>query len=79
MRSLAEAYIAAGVVGPSSREDAKHVAAATVACAHAIVSWNFKDMVRPERIRGYNRINVRLGYGLLTIISPEEVLPNDKS
>jgi hypothetical protein len=76
--SLAEAYLAAGVVGRASREDATHVAAATVACADAIVSWNFKDIVGPDRIRGYNRINRRLGYGRLTILPPGEVLLDDE-
>ena len=77
--SLAEAYLAAEIVGRASREDATHVAAATVARADAIVSWNFKDIVGPERIRGYNRINLQAGYGLLTILPPGMVLPDDKS
>ena len=37
---LKEAYIAAGVLGRSSEDDARHVAAATVAGADLIVSWN---------------------------------------
>jgi hypothetical protein len=52
--------------------------AATAAGADAIVSWNFRGIVGPERIRGYNRINLRLGYGDLTILTPGEVLRDEE-
>lgn len=53
-----------------------HVAAATVARADAIVSWNFRHIVRLDKMKAYNQINVLNGYGILTIISPTE-LPGD--
>jgi hypothetical protein len=68
-----DAYIRAGVVGPQWLNDAAHVATATVAQADAIVSWNFKHIVRLEKIKGYNQVNESLGYGSLTIITPREV------
>jgi predicted nucleic acid-binding protein len=71
--ALRDAYIRAGVVGPQWLNDAAHVAVATVAQADAIVSWNFKHIVRLEKIRGYNQVNESLGYGSLTIITPREV------
>jgi predicted nucleic acid-binding protein len=71
--ALRDAYIRAGVVAPQWLNDAAHVAAATVARADAIVSWNFKHIVRLEKIRGYNKVNESLGYGALTIITPREV------
>jgi len=37
------------------------------------VSWNFKHIVRLEKIRGYNQVNESLGYGTLAIITPREV------
>lgn len=70
---LRDAYIRAGVVGPQWLNDAAHVAAATVAHADAIVSWNFKHIVRLEKIKGYNQVNESRGYGSLTIITPREV------
>jgi len=70
---LRDAYVRAGVVTPKSREDATHVAAATVSGADAIVSWNFRHIVRLDRMKAYNAINERSGYGRLTIISPREV------
>lgn len=73
IRALSQAYIAAGVVGPKWAEDTLHVAAATVARADAIVSWNFKHMVRLDKIRAYNAVNLAEGYGMIQIISPKEV------
>jgi hypothetical protein len=71
--NLSQAYLAAGVVGPRSLEDSIHVATATVARADAIVSWNFKHIVRLDKITGYNRVNLAEGYGVMTILSPREV------
>ena len=70
---LQEAYLAAGVLGPRRGNDALHVAAATVARADAIVSWNFRHIVRLDKIKAYNRVNFECGYGVLTILSPREV------
>ena len=54
-------------------DDATHVAAATVARADAIVSWNFKHIVRVDKMRAYNQVNLQTGFGLLSIVSPQEV------
>lgn len=75
--ALRDAYIAAGVVNAKSMNDAAHVAAATVARADAIVSWNFKHIVRLGKIRGYNQVNLLNGYGILTIVSPQGVSLDD--
>lgn len=74
---LADAYIAAGVITPEWRDDALHVAAATVARADAIVSWNFKHIVRLDKMKAYNQVNLSKGYGILTIVTPEEVLTDE--
>jgi predicted nucleic acid-binding protein len=71
---LAEVYVNEGVVGKTSFKDCVHIAAATVHKADILVSWNFKHMVNLRRVRGYNSINARLGYPILEIRSPREVL-----
>jgi hypothetical protein len=71
--NLAHAYVRAGVIGKRWLEDCQHVAMATVARADAIVSWNFKHIVRLDRIKGYNQVNVLSGYGMITVVSPKEV------
>jgi predicted nucleic acid-binding protein len=75
---LAQAYIDAGVLGEASREDALHVAAATVAGADLIVSWNFRHIVNYERIRKFNAVNLLKGYRPLDIRSPLEVAYGDE-
>jgi hypothetical protein len=75
--ALRDAYVAAGIVDPRSLNDATHVAAATVARADAIVSWNFRHIVRLDRIRAYNQVNLLNGYGLIAIVSPQEVQIDD--
>ena len=79
VESLADAYVAAGVLGKSSRSDAIHVAAATVGRADLIVSWNFKHIVNYDRIRKYNAVNLLNGYGLIEIRSPAEVAYGDET
>jgi len=71
--TLADEYISSGVLGSASIGDALHVAAATVAGADLILSWNFKHIVNYNRIRGFNGVNVRLGYRTMTILSPREM------
>lgn len=72
-RDLAEEYVRTGVLGKASLSDALHVAAATVAGADLILSWNFRHIVNFDRIRGFNAVNMRLGYRAMTILSPLEV------
>lgn len=74
---LATAYLEAGVVGSRWFDDAIHVAAATVARADAIVSWNFKHIVRLDKIKAYNVVSEAKGFHSLTILSPTEVIEAD--
>lgn len=55
-------------------DDALHVALATLAKADAIVSWNFKHLVNPIKIRMFNEVNISRGYGTIVIMSPEEIV-----
>jgi len=71
---LQACYLAADVVGHASANDALHVALAVVAHADMIVSWNFKHIVHYDKMRGFNAVNLREGYGQLAILSPLEVV-----
>lgn len=73
-RELRDQYLKAGVVGSNHVNDAHHVAIATVSDADMIVSWNFKHIVHYEKIRQFNQVNARAGYGALEIYSPLEVI-----
>lgn len=74
---LADQYIAAKVVGPTSRADCQHIAMATLAKADVLVSWNFKHIVNLDKIRGYNGINYQLGHQMIEIRTPKEIISHD--
>jgi hypothetical protein len=67
-------YRDASVVVQKFADDALHVAHATIARADVIVSWNFKHLVNPAKIRSFNGINMANGYGMIVILSPEDVI-----
>jgi predicted nucleic acid-binding protein len=71
---LADKYIEAKVVGKTSRADCQHIAMATISKADILVSWNFKHIVNLDRIRGYNGINYQLGYNMIEIRTPKEII-----
>ena len=71
---LAQAYIAEKVVGKTSFDDCLHIALATIHKADYLVSWNFRHIVNVERIRGYNSVNIKLGYSAIDIRSPREFI-----
>ncbi len=71
--SLAEVYSDHGALPPKFRNDLLHIALATVANVDVLVSWNFKHIVRLEKIRIFNAVNLELGYKPLQIHSPQEV------
>ncbi len=74
---LRDAYLDAGILSQKWRNDALHVAAATVARADAIMSWNFKHIVRLDKIKQFNAVNLQQGYGILTILSPKEWMTDE--
>ena len=77
INALADSYVAGGVLGEGMRNDALHVAAATVARADVILSWNFKHIVNFRRIHLFNGINSMNGYPRIEIYSPREMMDDD--
>jgi hypothetical protein len=74
---LAQTYVDEKVVGETSMDDCIHIAVATLNRVDMLVSWNFKHIVNVYRIRGYNSVNLRLGYSTLEIHSPKEIVNNE--
>lgn len=66
-------YEAHSVLGPKFRSDMLHIALATVAEADVLVSWNFRHIVRLDKIRLFHAVNIEQGYKPLPIHSPREV------
>ena len=72
--TLAETYVKENVVGDTHIDDCFHIAMATIHTVDILVSWNFKHIVNIYRIRGYNSVNLKLGYKTLEIRSPKEIV-----
>ncbi len=71
---LADAYIQAGVVPKRKRDDALHVAYATVFRMDALLSWNFKHLANLRREARFMTANQAEGYlHSPRIISPMEL------
>lgn len=75
--ALADVYTVHGAVPTKFRNDLLHIALATVANVDVLVSWNFKHIVRLEKIRIFNAVNLELGYKTLQIHSPREVASDE--
>ncbi len=71
---LHEAYLHGGVVSPRYADDALHVALATVARADVLVSWNFRHLVNPVRVRAFTGVNAAQGYGPIIIMTPSDIV-----
>lgn len=74
---LRNAYLNAKIVSSKYSNDALHVALATTADCHIILSWNFKHIVHFDKIPLYNAINILNGYSNISIFSPLEVIKYD--
>ena len=71
---LALAYLRHGILPEKCLDDAQHVAICTVAGIEYLVSWNFKHLVNAERRKGFNGINLLHGYRNVSIVSPQELI-----
>ncbi len=71
---LADTYIKEKVVGKTSIADCRHIALATINKVDVLASWNFRHIVNLDRIKGYNSVNLRLGYMMIEIRSPKDLI-----
>ena len=72
--TLAQAYLAAGVVSPKFADDARHVGLCTVHHVDHLVSWNFRHLVNVRREAGFNAVNLLQGYSPVSIVNPKELI-----
>lgn len=75
---LALNYLKNKVVSSKHLVDAQHIAIASVERVDVLVSWNFKQIVNLDRIHAFNAVNIKLGYPILEIRSPMEVLHEEE-
>jgi predicted nucleic acid-binding protein len=77
VQSLADTYINNSIIPAKYRDDALHIAAASVSNLAVIVRWNFTHIVKLKTKREVTGINVISGYKEIEIYSPLEVVEND--
>lgn len=75
--TLADAYQTHGILTPKYYDDGLHIALATIAQVDVLVSWNFQHIVNFHRIRLFNAVNLSLGYNVVQIFSPLEVVTDE--
>ncbi len=73
-QELADRYVKEGIIPPRYRSDALHIAIAVINGIEAIISWNFKHIVKLKTRIMVNGVNRLLGYHEIEICSPEEVV-----
>ena len=76
--TLADAPQAHGILTPKFYADGLHIALATVAEVNLLVSWNFRHIVRYDKIRLFAAVNLEQGYKSLAIYSPREVASDEE-
>lgn len=75
---LADIYVNEGIIPPKYRDDAVHIATASIHGMDIIISWNFKHIVKRKTILMSNFINARENYKQISIHSPSEVIEYDE-
>ena len=74
VEDLADRYLVEGVIPATKREDALHVAYATVHQMDILLSWNFKHLANVRREALIVAVNQAVGYRYpLRLLSPLEV------
>ncbi|MCG3180735.1 MAG: hypothetical protein BIFFINMI_03098 [Phycisphaerae bacterium] len=74
VEDLAAAYIRAGIVPPAKRDDARHVAAASVNEIPFVVSLNYRHLVNPRRKELFGHLNIVQGYASVRLVAPQELV-----
>jgi len=76
---LKKEYLKRKIIPIEFHEDAEHVAIATVKNFDALVSYNFRHIVRVETMIGVNRVNEEFNFKKLFLCQPLEVIIDEKS
>lgn len=74
IKELAERYIIEKIIPEKYKNDALHIAVAVANDLDVIVSWNLEHIVKLKTKLGVEGINRLLGYKIIEIVTPEEVL-----
>lgn len=71
---LASEYILRGIIPEEFKDDALHIAYASVYEMDFLISYNYEHIVKIKTIDKVNGVNLLLGFKTPRIVTPEEVL-----
>jgi predicted nucleic acid-binding protein len=74
VRRITAAYMTERVIPADYAADARHVACATVAGVDVVVTLNLRHLANEWAERRLNAVNLREGYTMLSIRTPDEVV-----
>ena len=74
---LASEYIKRGIIPKKYEDDAFHISVASVNNMDAIISWNYKHIVKLKTKKEVAGTNLIMGYKEIEIYSPLEVTDNE--
>ena len=72
--TLANKYVENGIIPRKYKDDALHIAIATINDLDMVMSWNFTHMVKVKTKREVTGVNLLMGYKEIEICSPQEVI-----
>lgn len=72
--NLSEKYVSENIVSDEFKDDARHVAYATILRVDILVSFNLEHIANEWSARKFNAVNLKEGYSPLVIRTPEEVI-----
>ncbi|MBI4431672.1 MAG: PIN domain-containing protein [Candidatus Omnitrophica bacterium] len=72
--ALANRYIESKIIPANNRNDALHIAVATIYNLDVVVSWNFEHMVKLKTRREVPAVNALMLYKGIEICSPLEMI-----
>src|SRR5690625_7834886 len=70
---LSEQYLKRDILTPKFRDDALHIALASLANVDVLVSWNFRHIVHYDKIRLFSAVNIENRLRSIDVYSPREV------
>lgn len=74
-KELAQRYLQEGIVPPRKKEDAAHVAIATVEEMDVVISWNYRHLANIRKAELFNSVNLAQGYTKrIEILTPMGVI-----
>ncbi len=77
-KELSQLYFDVGGLPPKSKEDAAHIAIASVNDCDIILSWNFKHIVNYRAITAVEDVNIKKRYKNIRILSPTMLLNEEE-